>query len=933
MSKKKIKQKYIEIQNATLHNLKGVNTKIPRNKLTVITGLSGSGKSSLAFDTLYAEGQRRFVESLSSYARQFLERMSKPDVDSIDGLPPAIAIEQHKPNKNPRSTVGTTTEIYDYLRLLFGRIGKTYDKVTGNLVRKDTAENVFESLADLEDGSKLILMSEFDVSVNKDSINSYVENGYYRIVDEEYNIIDLESDGIPKDFNCDRYTLLIDRLVFRKDEESKTRFTDSLEKAFNLGDGRIRIYSMNDSKLYKFSNHFEDSESGIEYSEPDPKIFSFNNPQGACHKCQGFGRTIEIDENLVIPDMSLSIERGAIAAFKGETHSSHLDDLLDIANSASIDVTVPVSELPEDKYKLLWEGFGRYIGIDGFFKKIEDKLYKIQNRVLLSRYRGYTTCKACNGSRLRTSARQVFIEGMNVPKLINLPLWEVKEFVDSLKLSEYEQTVVGEVVKEISWRLELLVDIGLQYLTLARLSHTLSGGEAQRINLSTALGSSLVGTLYVLDEPSIGLHSTDTKRLIKILYKLRDLGNTIVVVEHDPEVISAADNIIDMGKGAGALGGEIVFEGNVDKLLSKGNTLTADYMSGRKKIPIAKNKREGNGNSIVITKPKENNLRMDQVKFPLNKLVVITGVSGSGKSTLVNNILYAGVKRFRGGFKDKIGKYQSISGIEHIDNIELVDQSAIGKSSRSTPATYTKVFDYIRELYSNLQEAKQLGWKPGYFSFNVNGGRCDVCDGQGYIIEDMQFLPDVRLVCESCNGTRYKREVRNLEYNGKSIVDVLDMTITEAINFFESHDKIVSKLQVLEGVGLGYLKLGQASTELSGGEAQRIKLSSHLETNNKNRTLFIFDEPTTGLHLHDVSRLLDSFNKLIDNGHSVVIIEHNIELIATADHIIDLGPGAGYKGGNIVAEGTPEDIIKVDESLTSESLKKYMKFYNSSKLA
>lgn len=927
MSKTKKKLKTIIIKNAALHNLKNIDIEIPRNQLTVITGLSGSGKSSLAFDTLYAEGQRRFVESLSSYARQFLERMSKPDVDSIEGLPPAIAIEQHKPNKNPRSTVGTSTEIYDYLRLLYGRIGKTYDRVTGNLVRKDTAETVFESLTDLAEDTKLMLSAEFNGTITPEDLSKYIENGYYRLLNSENDILDLESDGIPTDFDAENYTLLVDRLIYRTDEESKTRLIDSMEKAFSIGDGRIRLIELTDKKVHRFSNHYEDPVSGIEYGEPDPKLFSFNNPQGACYKCQGFGRTIEIDEDLVIPDRSLSIEKGAIAAFKGDVHSSHLDDLLDIANKYEIDTAAPVAMLSDDKYQLLWDGAGKYIGIDGFFKKIEEKLYKIQNRVLLSRYRGYTTCKACGGSRLRTSARQVFINGKNVPELINLPLWKLRDFVSTLELNQYEKQVVGQVNEEIVWRLQLLVDIGLGYLTLARLSHTLSGGEAQRISLSTALGSSLVGTLYVLDEPSIGLHSTDTQRLIDILYKLRNLGNTIVVVEHDPEVIAAADNVIDMGPGAGEKGGEIVFHGTVKELLAKGNTLTSDYMKGIRKIEISTKKREGNGKFVKIIKPKENNLKMDEVEFPLNKLVLVTGVSGSGKSTLVHDILYAGVKRYRGGYKDKIGKYQSIIGVEHVDNIELVDQSAIGKSSRSTPATYTKVFDYIRDLYSSLQEAKQLGWKPGYFSFNVAGGRCDTCDGQGYIIEDMQFLPDVRLECEACNGTRYKREIRNLEYNGKSIVDVLDMTVSEAKAFFIDYKQIVSKLQILEDVGLDYLKLGQASTELSGGEAQRIKLAGHLETKSNLKTMFIFDEPTTGLHLHDISKLMSCFSKLLDEGHSVIIIEHNTELIAAADYVIDLGPGAGYLGGEVVATGTPEEIAKNSDSLTAKSLKKYFEFY------
>lgn len=919
------KHKSIDIKHAKVHNLKDISVSIPHNKLTVITGVSGSGKSSLAFDTIYAEGQRRFVESLSAYARQFLERMNKPDVESITGLPPAIAIEQKQPQKNPRSTVGTTTEIYDYLRLLYGRIGITICKITGKVVKKDNAETVLEELLKWKDEEKLYILYPLDLnSRNQPEVYKYLkELGFFRVLtDESDDIIDLDSLDVLTSLSGKNVYILVDRLVLKHDEETKSRMTDSLELAFRSGSGRIAVKNITRGQLRKFSNLFEDPESEIVYVEPEPRLFSFNNPYGACPTCQGFGRTIGIDEDLVVPDKSKSIKRGAIHAFKGLTYSSFNRDLLKISPKYKIPVDEPYSVLNDEQLKIIWDGAQGYMGINGFFSMLEQENYKVQNRVMISRYRGYTTCKACGGSRLRTSARQVFINGKNIPELIKMPLDKLLEFIESLQLTKYEEKIAGQVVIEIIWRTRLLVEIGLEYLTLDRLTHTLSGGEAQRINLSTALGSSLVGTLYVLDEPSIGMHHRDTQRLINILYKLRNLGNTVVVVEHDPDIIRKADYIVDMGPKAGENGGVVTFAGSYGSLITDGKSLTGQYISGKKKFVVPERRKVKHSNEIVLVNPREHNLKIDEVAFPLNTMTVVTGVSGSGKSTLVHDILYTGLKKIKVGYDGKTGSYSEIRGYADIDDIQLVDQSPIGKSSRSTPATYTKAFDAIRDVFATTQAARQMGYKPGFFSFNVPGGRCEVCEGEGIVRVDMQFLSDVHLECESCKGSRYKKEVKNITFNSKTIVDILDMTVDDAIEFFEPLNKVTRKLKILQDVGLGYLRLGQPSTMLSGGESQRVKLANHLDS-SANHTLFIFDEPTTGLHLDDISKLLECFDRLVKAGHSIIIIEHNMNVIASADWIIDLGPEAGAGGGKIVALGTPEDIALNASSYTGIALKEF----------
>lgn len=923
-------QKYISIKGARLHNLKNIDIDIPRNKLTVISGVSGSGKSSLAFDTLYAEGQRRFVESLSSYARQFLERMHKPDVDSITGLPPAVAIEQHSPQRNPRSTVGTTTEIYDYLRLLYGRIGKTVCYSCGKDVKKDNAESIVKKIVQKHNNSKLYIMFPFNphTKIIIDEIENLKKAGFFRLLyKKSMEIIDLENDELSENTRNDDLYVLADRLIFQYDEEMLSRLTDSVELSLNLGVGKVAVYNIEQKTLDKFSTVYECAECEIVYTEPEPKLFSFNNPQGACPSCQGFGRTIGIDEALVIPDRSKSIRKEAVNPFKGETFSKYNRLLVKVLSKAGYDVDAPISDLPNKVDDIIWDGEGEYIGLNAFFKMLEEKNYKMHYRILLSRYRGYTKCKQCGGSRLRTSARQVFINGKNIPEIINLPLEKVDEFITSIALSEYEHSVASQLLDEIKWRVRLLVDIGLEYITLGRLSHTLSGGEAQRISLATALGSSLVGTLYVLDEPSIGMHPRDTDRLLKILFKLRDLGNTVVVVEHDTEVIKSADFIIDIGPNAGQHGGNIVFAGTYDEIMKDDKSLTGQYLQGKRKFSFGNKTKSLNAGTIILHKPRENNLKMDKVELPLGSLVVVTGVSGSGKSTLIHDILYAGIKREIGIFQGLTGAYDKIEGFENLNNIELVDQSPIGKSSRSTPATYTKVFDDIRTLFSNTQLSRQLGLKPGYFSFNVAGGRCEVCEGEGQVTVEMQFLPDVTLECESCKGSRYKKEAKSILYNGKSIVDVLEMTVSEAITFFDDIPKIVRKLTVLRDVGLGYVQLGQPSTMLSGGEAQRIKLAGHLDAANGGKSLLIFDEPTTGLHIDDISKLLKCFKQLVDTGNSVIIIEHNLHIIASADYIIDLGPEAGEKGGEVVIAGTPEEVSLCDYSYTGKALKEFYWLY------
>lgn len=924
LKNKSNKQKLISIKGASLHNLKNISVDIPHNTLTVITGVSGSGKSSLAFDTIYAEGQRRFVESLSSYARQFLERMNKPDVESITGLPPAIAIEQRKQARNPRSTVGTVTEIYDYIRLLYGRIGITICKKCGKPIKKDTPTSVLSEISNWKEGTKFYIL--FNLSEqNRDIENKlkrFVEAGFSRVYIRGINqILDLTNDNLPENLEIDDLFILVDRLVFRSEKDTLTRISDSLELAFSASGGKITLFNLEDNHLYKFSSKYECAEDEIVYDEPEPKLFSFNNPFGACPTCQGFGRTTGIDENLVFPDRSRSIKNGLVHPFRQISYSNYQRQLLIEAERRKIPIDVPMTELDESAIEFLWEGGGIFPGLNNFFNYLQEKNYKIQNRILLSKYRGFTKCRACNGSRIRTSARQVFVGGKSIPNLIFTPLNDVLYFFKNLELSDYQQKVAGKVVEELIWRTSLLVEIGLEYLTLDRLSHTLSGGESQRINLSTALGSSLVGTLYVLDEPSIGLHPRDTERLLKILFKLRDLGNTIIVVEHDPDIIRKADYIIDLGPSSGEKGGEIIFAGKFEELKSANNSLTSDYIFNRKKIETPNIRNIGNNKKIVIEKPRLHNLKMKKVEFPLSCFVVVTGVSGSGKSTLVHNILFSGLKKYKSGLEQSTNEFESMTGYYEIDYVELVDQTPIGKSSRSTPVTYTKIYDYIRELFASTQSAKQFGWKAGYFSFNVPGGRCETCEGDGYVTVNMQFLPDVQLVCDSCKGTRFKKEIQQVKYKNNTIIDILNMTVDDAIIFFRETPKISERLKILQDVGLGYLKLGQPSNMLSGGESQRIKLASHLESSNNGHTLFIFDEPTTGLHIDDIAKLLKCFRQLIEKSNSVVIIEHNLFVIASADWIIDLGPEGGEKGGLIVAEGTPEQLIKAKNSYTGQALK------------
>ncbi|MGA2296909.1 MAG: excinuclease ABC subunit UvrA, partial [FCB group bacterium] len=738
-----------------------------------------------------------------------------------------------------------------------------------------------------------------------------------------------QKEKLPKDIDADRIYILADRLVYNKEKDTLTRLSESLEAAFNIGPGRIIIRNLTTEKDYYFSKQFECPECEIVYTEPEPRLFSFNIPFGACPNCNGFGRTIDIDEDLVIPEKSKSINKGAIHPFRTQGFSEHLRALLKIAPKYNIPLDEPYDLLPKNAKEIIWDGVKDYIGINGFFKMLEENNYKLHYRVILSKYRGYTTCKHCGGSRIRTSARQVFIEGKSIPDLIQMPLNHLLEFISGIKLSKYNEEVAGQVLLEINWRLKLLVDIGLHYLTLDRLTHTLSGGESQRINLASALGSSLVGTLYVLDEPSIGMHPRDTNRLLDILFKLRNLGNTIIVVEHDLDIIRKADILIDLGPGAGENGGNVVFSGITRNILENADSLTGKYLSGKLKIKINEPRKISNSKGITIYNPKKHNLQIPKVTFPLHCMTVVTGVSGSGKSTLVHDILYEGLKKIKTNSDGESSLYDKIEGFETLSFIELVDQTPIGRSSRSTPVTYTKVFELIRELFSTTQLARQLGLKPGYFSFNVPGGRCEACEGEGQVSVDMQFLPDVHLECEVCKGTRYKREARSVLYKNKSIVDVLNMTIDEAAAFFEDQKKIIRKLKILQEVGLGYLKLGQPSSMLSGGESQRIKLASHLETESTSDTLFIFDEPTTGLHIDDVSKLLKCFHKLIDLGHTIIIIEHNLYVISSADWLIDLGPEAGEDGGRIIATGTPDKIASNKNSLTGKALKEfYEELYN-----
>ncbi|MDT0644016.1 excinuclease ABC subunit UvrA [Zunongwangia sp. F363] len=912
----------IIIKGAKLHNLKNINVVIPRNKLVVITGLSGSGKSSLAFDTLYAEGQRRYVESLSSYARQFLGRLNKPKVDYIKGIAPAIAIEQKVNSTNPRSTVGTSTEIYDYLKLLFARIGKTYSPVSGNEVKKNTVSDVISYIKSFEEGEKLLLLAPIHIEKGRSlekKINILAQQGYSRIkVGDNVQRID-EADL--KNASPEGTSLVVDRIITKDEEDFFNRLADAVEAAFFEGKGELYIQKMKDGELRHFSNKFE--LDGMSFLEPNVHLFSFNNPYGACPKCEGYGDVIGIDEDLVIPNTGLSIYENAIFPWRGESMSWYRDQLVNNSHKFDFPIHKPYFELTEEQKALVWNGNQYFEGLNQFFEFLESKAYKIQNRVMLSRYRGKTRCSVCKGKRLRPEAHYVKIGGANITDLVEKPLDEVRAFFNNLELNEYDAQIAKRLLTEIRNRLEFLSNVGLDYLTLNRKSNTLSGGESQRINLATSLGSSLVGSMYILDEPSIGLHPRDTERLIGVLQHLRNLGNTVIVVEHDEDIMNAADEIIDIGPEAGTNGGEVVATGNLPQIL-KSDSLTAKYLNGGMQIEVPK-KRRTSKQYITVVGARENNLKNIDVTFPLGIFTAITGVSGSGKSTLVKKILYPAVQKHLGGYGEKAGQFTEVKGnFKNLGSVEFIDQNPIGRSSRSNPVTYIKAYDDIRNLFANQRLSSIRGYKAKHFSFNVDGGRCDTCKGEGEVTIEMQFMADVHLECEACDGKRFKKEVLEVTFADKNIDDVLNMTIDDATEFFSDHneDKIVNKLKPLKDVGLGYVKLGQSSSTLSGGEAQRIKLASFLvKGNTKEKALFIFDEPTTGLHFHDIQKLLKSFNALIEKGHSVVVIEHNMDLVKCADHVIDLGPEGGQKGGNLVAEGTPEEIVKNKNSYTAKYLK------------
>jgi len=910
----------ILIKGAKLHNLKNIDVAIPRNKLVVITGLSGSGKSSLAFDTLFAEGQRRYVESLSSYARQFLGRLNKPKVDYIKGISPAIAIEQKVNATNPRSTVGTSTEIYDYLKLLFARIGKTYSPISGEEVKKHTVTEAINYVKELALDTKLLLLSPVHIPEKRSVLQTLkilAQQGYSRI---KYKNEVLRIEEITTEIEHDFY-LVIDRIIVKNDEDFYNRLGDAVQTAFFEGNGECILEDIKTNKQTLFNNKFE--LDGIQFLEPNTHLFSFNNPYGACPTCEGFGNIIGIDEDLVIPNSSLSIYENAILPWKSDSFQKYKDDLINNAYKFDIPIHKPWFELTDEQKQLVWTGNKSFNGLHQFFKHLEEKSYKIQYRVMLSRYRGKTKCTTCNGKRLRQEANYVKINNHNISELVDLPLDELTNFFTNLKLQDFEQKIAKRLLIEINNRLQFLNDVGLNYLSLNRASNTLSGGESQRINLATSLGSSLVGSMYILDEPSIGLHPKDTERLIKVLKKLRDIGNTVIVVEHDEDIMKAADVIIDIGPEAGTFGGEIVAEGTYNEIL-KSNSLTAQYLNAKLKIEVPK-KRRASKYAIEIIGARENNLKNINVTFPLNSLTVITGVSGSGKSTLVSKILYPAIQKKIGGYGEKVGHFTELRGdVSTIEHIEFINQNPIGRSSRSNPVTYIKAYDDIRALFASEKLSKIRNYQPKHFSFNVEGGRCEVCKGDGEVTIEMQFMADVHLECEACKGKRFKKEILAVKFHDKSINDILNSTIDDAISFFSNHreTKIVKKLKPLQEVGLGYVTLGQSSSTLSGGEAQRIKLASFLVKGTKqSKSLFIFDEPTTGLHFHDIKKLLKSFNALIENGHSIIVIEHNLELIKCADYVIDLGKEGGKQGGSLLFQGTPEDLIKCKDSFTASYLK------------
>lgn len=926
-------EKYIHIKGARVNNLKNLEVKIEHGKLTVITGLSGSGKSSLAFDTLFAEGQRRYIESLSSYARQFLGKLDKPETDFIKGIAPAIAIQQKVISNNPRSTVGTTTEIYDYLKLLFARIGKTFSPISNEQVRKDNVSDVINYIQTLENDLRLLIVAPYTHLTRygaEKSIALLNEQGYSRLLidDETVTLSDATPDNL---LAAQRIELIIDRVVTKEmDQDTIGRLGDSIQLSFLEGEGECAIVHAGTLDRKHFSNRFE--RDGMSFVEPTPYLFTFNNPFGACKTCEGYGSVIGIDPNLVIPDTSISVFEGAIAPWKGDVMGEYLQQLLLNARKFDFPIHRPIDELTTEQNQLLWTGNAYFTGLTEFFKQVESQAYKIQYRVLLSRYRGKTLCPECSGTRLRNDANYVKVGGLSIRDLVLMPIADADAFFQNLRVDEHDQQVVKRVLPEISQRLSFLCDVGLGYLTLNRAANTLSGGESQRINLATSLGSSLVGSMYILDEPSIGLHPRDTERLITVLQRLKDLGNTVIVVEHEEDMMKAADEIIDIGSAAGQFGGELVFQGAFSQLAAAKNSLTADYLTGKKQI-VVPTKRRTSTNKLTLLNAKENNLKNVTVSVPLNRIVAVTGVSGSGKSTLIKDILYPAMRKKLGLFGDFQGNFKGIVGdTSLIAEIELIDQNPIGKSSRSNPVTYVKAFDDIRELFSRQNAAKHNNYKPGFFSFNVEGGRCEMCEGEGQVTVSMQFMADVHLPCEACCGSRYKQEALEVYYRGKNISDLLKMDISEALAFFKEgsdkiEEKIVHKIQPLEDVGLGYLKMGQSSSSLSGGEAQRVKLASFLIKGNQTskKTLFIFDEPTTGLHFHDIEKLLIAFNRLVDDGHSIVVIEHNMDVIKSADWIIDIGPDGGNNGGEIVFEGTPEALCAEKDNFTGKHLNEKMK--------
>ncbi|MDP1678368.1 MAG: excinuclease ABC subunit UvrA [Bacteroidota bacterium] len=942
----------LTIKGARVHNLKNISVVIPRNKLIVITGVSGSGKSSLAFDTIYAEGQRRYVESLSSYARQFLERMDKPDVDSIQGMSPAISIEQRTNTRNPRSTVATTTEIYDYLRLLYARVGKTICPKCGREIKKDSVQTVVDAVIENGEGAKFYVMfpmhhhegktlaQEFEVLKQRGFFRLVIDGEIIDLNEKELSSIkqllkkkepkktDIVSGGSSKTKEHDIY-ILVDRYILRKNEiQSQNRLADSIQTAFVEGEGYASIFNLETKKINPFSQHFECAIDNLRFEEPEPHLFAFNSPIGACPKCQGFGRSVGIDMDLVVPDIEKTLKEGAILPWTTPKFQENLRDLARIAYDAGVPMNVPYRKLTEEQLNIVMNGYKKdFDGINGFFKMVERKAYKIQYRVLLSKYRGYTMCDECHGSRLRKEALNVKIGGKPIGEVVALSIERAEEFFINLTFNDFELSIGKRILEEIRKRLRYLVDVGVGYLTLDRLSNSLSGGESQRINLATSIGSSLVGSIYVLDEPSIGLHPLDNDRLINILKRLRDVGNTVIVVEHDSDMMKAADQIIDIGPKAGEQGGELIFQGTYMEAFKSEKSLTGKYLSGKLEIPLPSFRRKKSKDSIKIFNAFQHNLQNIDIEIPLKMFVCVTGVSGSGKSTLVHDIIGEGIKKRLNGHIGRLSGVHDIQGWDNVQHLELVDQSPIGRSPRSNPVTYIGVFDGIRELLSKTAISKIHGYQPGYFSFNVPGGRCDICEGDGLQKVEMQFMADLYLTCEACNGKRYKKEALEVRWNGKNVDDILGMTVEEAISFFGKYPdgkKVMHKMQILDDVGLGYLRLGQAATTLSGGEAQRIKLATHLVDKKEGHTLFIFDEPTTGLHFDDIQKLLKCFTVLLDAGNSLIVIEHNLDVIKCADHIIDIGPGGGENGGKIIAIGSPEEISKIAQSYTGNFLKKIL---------